>query len=177
MPRKTDAHETLMRLALDEARTALAEGEFPVGCVLAHAGRVLVSGHRHGTAEKMAGQNRFSETDHAEIITLQRYYRSAPAAVAPSELTLYCTMEPCLMCWGAILLSGIGTLVYAYEDTMGGATALDRAELAPLYHQRKITVIANVLREESLSLFKRFFLNDTNQYWRGSHLARYTLSQ
>ena len=81
------------------------------------------------------------------------------------------------MCWGAVLLSGIGTVVYAYEDPMGGATALDRVHLAPLYRQRQISVIAPVLRAQSLALFKRFFENDTHRYWRDSYLARYTLRQ
>lgn len=174
---RTDQHETFMRQALQEARAALASGEFPVGCVLAHKDRILARGHRRGTADTHNEGRLFSETDHAEIITLQRYYRASPAVADPCELTLYSTMEPCLMCWGAILLSGIGAVVYAYEDAMGGATALDRTQLAPLYRQRQISVIAPVLRAESLALFKRYFQNDTHRYWRDSYLARYTLGQ
>ena len=166
-----------MCVALEEARAALSAGEFPVGCVLAHDKRIIVRGHRQGTAQSSGGSARFSETDHAEIITLQRYYRLSLPLSDPADLTLYCTMEPCLMCWGAILLSSIGTVVYAYEDAMGGATALNRDHLAPLYRQRKISVIAPVLRAESLALFKRFFQDPANRYWRDSHLARYTLSQ
>ena len=70
---KTDQHETFMRHALKEARAALAGGEFPVGCVLVHKNRILARGHRQGTADKDHKGGPFSETDHAVIITLQRY--------------------------------------------------------------------------------------------------------
>jgi len=164
----------MMQQALDQARQAFSQGEFPVGCVIAQEDKVLVTGSRLGTVARSDGL--FDEINHAEMVTLQRYYRLQNRP-EPEKLTLYCTMEPCLMCWGAILLSSIGTVVYAYEDAMGGATALNRDHLAPLYRQRKISVIAPVLRAESLALFKRFFQDPANRYWRDSHLARYTLSQ
>ncbi len=94
-----------------------------------------------------------------------------------SEFTLFCTMEPCLMCFGAILLSGIGKIVYAYEDIMGGGTRCDLTKLPPLYKNRQISIVPNILREESLELFKTFFANPENNYWKGSLLAEYTLSQ
>ncbi len=86
-------------------------------------------------------------------------------------------MEPCLMCFGAILLSGIGEIVYAYEDVMGGGTKSDLKSLPPLYRDRKISVISGVLRSKSLEIFKAYFSNPSNFYWRGSLLADYTLAQ
>ena len=93
------------------------------------------------------------------------------------ELTLFCTMQPCLMCFGAIQLSGIKRIVYAYEDVMGGGTSCDISKLAVLYKHRQMVVVSNILRKESLKLFKTFFQNPSNAYWRGSLLAEYTLNQ
>jgi tRNA(adenine34) deaminase len=81
------------------------------------------------------------------------------------------------MCFSAIVLSGIGRIVYAYEDVMGGGTGLDRSDLPPLYRDAKLTVIPGVLRKNSLVLFQRFFADSDNPYWSNSLLSRYTLAQ
>ncbi len=81
------------------------------------------------------------------------------------------------MCFGAILLSGIGKLVWAYEDAMGGGTSLSREKLAPLYRERKIEIVTHVLRQESLALFQQYFKLNSNRYWKDSLLATYTLAQ
>ena len=81
------------------------------------------------------------------------------------------------MCLGALILSGIGTVVYAYEDVMGGGTRCDLKRLTPLYQNHPISIVSNVLRRESLDLFKAYFKDPENAYWRGSLLARYTLDQ
>jgi tRNA(adenine34) deaminase len=80
------------------------------------------------------------------------------------------------MCYGAILLSGIREIVYAFEDVMGGATGCDLARLPPVY-RRRITLIPNVLREKSISLLKTYFSDPKNRYWEDSLLAGYTLNQ
>ena len=80
------------------------------------------------------------------------------------------------MCFGAILLARIGKIVYAYEDVMGGGLKCNLLALPPLYRDHPIEIKANILRQESLSLFKRFFQNPNNGYWRDSLLATYTLN-
>jgi tRNA(adenine34) deaminase len=160
-----------MALALKQAQAALAAGEFPVGCVIAGGDSVVACGHRTGTADG-AG----NEIDHAEINALRELNR-ARLTVNRSTLTLYCTMEPCLMCFSAIILSGIIRIVYAYEDVMGGGTGCDRSTMAPLYREAQLTVIPGVLRESSLALFQRFFADSGNDYWAGSQLYRYTMEQ
>jgi tRNA(adenine34) deaminase len=162
---------TFMEAALDVATLALAKGDFPVGCVIADGNSVIAQGRRTGTADGMA-----NEIDHAEINALRSLYGQAPDGDR-SQLTLYCTMEPCLMCFAAIMLSGIGRVVYAYEDVMGGGTGCDRSNLAPLYRDSPLTVVAGVLRQNSLILFQRFFTDPENDYWADSLLSRYTLSQ
>lgn len=160
-----------MTAALDLARTALSVGEFPVGCVIATADRVVASGQRTGTT----GESE-NEIDHAEINALRVLWGEAPRTVYP-ELTVYCTMEPCLMCLAAIVASGISRIVYAYEDVMGGATQCDRTGWPPLYRDPQLTVIPGVLRKNSLALFQRFFADSGNLYWGDSLLSRYTLDQ
>ena len=163
--------EHYMEKALDQASMALAAGEFPVGCTMVYDGDVLVTGSRIGTTGPS-----INEVDHAEMVALRRL-GEIQKDIDPSKITLYCTLEPCLMCLGALLISGINTIVYAYEDVMGGGTRCDLAKLTPLYRNRPVSIVPNVLRDKSLGLFKTYFANPENDYWRESLLARYTLSQ
>ncbi|MBI5590173.1 MAG: nucleoside deaminase [Deltaproteobacteria bacterium] len=162
-------HSLFMEEALDEARQALERGEFPVGCVIVYEGEVIATGSRQGTAGDLV-----SETDHAEILALKQLERSEP--VDRSRLTLYCTLEPCLMCFGAILISGIRHIVFAYEDVMGGGTRCDLSQMPPLYGSRPVALVPRILRDKSLFLFKSFFSNPDNPYLKDSLLAAYTLS-
>jgi tRNA(adenine34) deaminase len=165
-------HKIFMQAALDMARSALARDEFPVGCVMVYKGKVVASGARRGTRKKIP-----SELDHAEIIALRELETLAEQPIYRKEITVYSTMEPCLMCYGALLISGIEKIVYAYEDAMGGATACDRSQLPPLYKFRGVEIVAGVCRQESLALFKDYFSRPGTDYWKGSLLAEYTLGQ
>jgi tRNA(adenine34) deaminase len=164
-------HVYFMQKALALAKISLAQGEFPVGCVLIEADRVIVSGSRIGTIG-----NTINEFDHAEMIALKRL-SELQKPPDPNRLTLYTTLEPCLMCFGALLISGIRKIVYAYEDAMGGATRCDLSLLPSLYQHGKISIVPNILRHESISLFKAFFTNPQNTYLKESFLAAYTLRQ
>lgn len=160
-----------MRKALEQAREALDANEFPVGCVLVGGNRVVATGRRKGTAQATP-----NEVDHAEMVALRRL-ADIKTDLDRSPLAVYCTMEPCLMCYGALLLNGVKRIVYAYEDAMGGGTACDLGALPPLYRQAGVKVVSGVLREESLQLFKTFFAAPENHYWQNSFLADYTLNQ
>jgi tRNA(adenine34) deaminase len=167
----TPPHARYMQKALALARQALGRQEFPVGCVLVYQGRIIARGERTGTRQQIP-----SELDHAEMIAL-RQLESIDEAVDRRKITLYATLEPCLMCFGALLISGIGTLVYAYEDAMGGGTACARAHMPELYRNNGIEIVPGVCRRESLALFQTFFANPQIDYWRDSYLAQYTLGQ
>jgi tRNA(adenine34) deaminase len=164
-------YQFFMGKALDEARQALVEGEFPIGCVIVYKNKIVVSGTRRGTK----GEN-INEVDHAEMVALRRLAR-VNKDIDYKKLTLFCTLEPCLMCYGAILLSRIGELVYAYEDAMGGATRSDMTQLPPFYESAGISIVRSIMRNESLALLKSFFSDPANTYWKGSVLAKYTLDQ
>lgn len=166
-------HEYFMREALVLAETAFNEGEFPVGSILVYKDEILAKGTRKGTTGNFA-----NEVDHAEIMALRNLSeREDCNEINSKEITIYSTMEPCLMCFGAILLSGIGKIVYSYEDVMGGGTKSDLKSLPPLYRDRKIPIISGILRNKSLEIFKAYFSNPSNSYWKGSLLADYTLAQ
>ena len=164
-------NEHFMHRALELAAEALARGEFPVGCVMVYREKILVTAARKGTI----GDDR-NELDHAEMVALRRLIE-LDESVNHGEVTVFCTMEPCLMCYAALILAGIGKIVYAYEDVMGGGSACELSRLKPLYKNSPITVASDVLRTESHHLFKAYFSNPANSYWKNSLLAEYTLAQ
>lgn len=138
-----------MRLALDEAEKALSHGDVPVGAVAVYAGRVIGRGHNRREVDG-------DPTAHAEIIAL----RAASAAIGRwrlDDVTLYCTLEPCAMCAGALLLSRIPRLVYAAHDPKAGAagSVMDITRHHRLNHQ--VHVDYGALAEESAALLRRFF--------------------
>lgn len=109
------ADESAMRDALGEARMALAHGDVPVGAVVVHNGEIIAS--RHNEREKLGDL-----TAHAEVLAL----RDAAARLGRWRLddcTLYVTLEPCVMCAGALLNARIGRLVFGAADLKAGATS------------------------------------------------------
>lgn len=182
----TDAK--FMARALDLAGEALAAGEFPVGCVLVAGGEVVGQGKRCKSVGEEA-----NELDHAEVMALRDWLmRGRPGGGRGSGPTAYCTLEPCLMCLGALILNGVGRIVYAYEDVMGGTAGFSFAGPltgavrqfdvawalpASLYQEAGVEIVGGVSREESLRLFQGFFSDPSRDYWRGSILASYTLRQ
>jgi tRNA(adenine34) deaminase len=139
-----------MRLALEEARTAAARGDVPIGAVvLDPSGDVLSRGHNVREAEG-------DPTGHAEVVAL----RAAARALGEWRLTgctLVVTLEPCTMCAGATVLSRVGRLVFgAYDDKAGAVGSLwDVVRDRRLNHRPE--VVGGVLADESASLLEEFF--------------------
>jgi tRNA(adenine34) deaminase len=175
--------EKWMDMALGLAAMALSNGEFPVGCILVSGGQVVGEGMRLNS--KGAGAN---ELDHAEIVALRDWAERARGLMDNGvreklDLIAYCTLEPCLMCLGALILNGVKRIVFAYEDVMGGACLPVSDKGAPcgfnrgsLYDKADVEVIYGVKRDESLALFRAFFFNPSNSYWKDSPLACYTMT-
>lgn len=141
-------HATFLRLALAQAELARAAGEVPVGAVVVLGGAVVGRGYNRPIAS-------CDPTAHAEVVAL----REAGRAVGNYRLTgasLYATVEPCLMCVGAIVHARVGTLVYGVRDPKGGAvrSLLDPSAL-PLNH--RFEVVEGVLAEECRALLQEFF--------------------
>jgi len=167
-------HQIFMEEALVQAAETLDRGEFPVGCVLVHEQQVIARGRRRQSGGHP--DQTVNEVDHAEILALRELLERHPE-VSPSQVTVYATLEPCLMCYATLLISGIRTIVYAYEDAMGGGTTLRLDQLKPLYQDMQVSIIPHVLRGESLQLFKQFFAASGNAYLSDTLLAEYTLAQ
>ena len=170
MKMPTEMHEKFMRLALEQAETALRNGEFPVGCVIISGGEVVATGGRMNSGVDLC------ELDHAEIVALRNLQRTRPE-IDLSSVTVYSTMEPCLMCYATLIVNNVHRLVYGYEDVMGGGTNLPLAQLSPLYASFAMEITKDILRRESLSLFRQFFTSGENDYLKDSLLAQYTLQQ
>lgn len=162
--------EFYMRRALEEARKALMNGEFPVGCVIVQGDVIVASGCRQNSIRAV------NELDHAEIVALRQVKMNHPE-VDLRTVTVYSTMEPCLMCCASLIVNGVQRVVYAYEDAMGGGTNLPLGQLSPLYAAHSFAVVSGILRQESLQLFQQFFGDPNRIYLRDTFLARYTLSQ
>lgn len=110
-----DLDAPFMEIALAEARLALAHDDVPVGAVVVRNGEVIACRHNE---RELTGD----PTAHAEVLAL----RDAAAVVGSwrlDECTLVVTLEPCVMCAGALLNARIGRLVYGAADLKGGATA------------------------------------------------------
>ncbi|HID97893.1 MAG TPA: nucleoside deaminase [Thermodesulfobacteriaceae bacterium] len=180
--------EYWMLKALELAEKALDRDDFPVGCVLVMDNEIVGAGARIHT--RSGDEN---ELDHAEMVALRDWIsrRGAAGLGDDAVVTVYCSLEPCLMCLGALILNGIKRIVYAYEDVMGGAAGIDFSnpitgcgkntdpagpgQQGCLYHDGCVDIVGGVLRDESLALFREYFLNTGQSYWKDSLLCRYTL--
>ena len=166
-----DKQHRFMQSAIDLAGKAHSQGEFPVGCVITYRQQIVATGARINSKEGSV-----NELDHAEINALREFSRLTEPMIK-KEATLYCTLEPCLMCYAAIALSGIGNIVYAYEDAMGGGTSCNMQTLSPLYRDNTISITSGIMRNESIALFQEFFSDPKNVYWKESYLSKYTMAQ
>ena len=141
-------HEPFMRLALAQAALARAAGEVPVGAIVVLDGAVVGSGYNQpiGTSDPTA---------HAEVLALREAARAA-GNYRLAGATLYVTVEPCLMCVGAIVHARVATVVYGATDPKGGAvrSLLDPNTL-PLNH--RFEAVEGVLAEECRQVLQEFF--------------------
>lgn len=164
-------YEFFMQMALEEAQQALVRKEFPVGCVMVYEDSVLVTGARHHSAPE--NQN---ELDHAEMLALRRLVELG-GKIDRSKVVVFSTLEPCLMCYAALIVNGIRHIVYAYEDVLGGGTGLELTNLNPFYKEMNVVIVPGILRHGSLGLFNKFFSDPCNDYLKGTLLAEHALRQ
>lgn len=140
--------EDFMNLALAQARLAAAEGEVPVGAVVVQGSRVIGEG-RNGPISQD------DPTAHAEVMAL----RAACATLENYRLPgcrLYVTLEPCLMCSGAIFHARLSEVIFgAYDPKTGVAGSVTNVYGLPLNHQTMVR--GGVLAEECGQLLKDFF--------------------
>ncbi len=144
---ETDA--AFMRLALAEAQLALLSADVPIGAVAVLHGEVIGRGHNQR-------ETHHDPTAHAEMIAI----RQAAQHIGHwrlEEVTLYCTLEPCTMCAGAMVLARLPRLIYAAGDPKAGmgGSLLNLLEYPPLNHHVKVE--RGLLAEEAAELIRAFF--------------------
>lgn len=141
--------EFWMRLALDEARLAQAHGDVPVGAIAVRQSEVIGKGHNCREVDH-------DPTSHAEMFAL----REASQVIGHwrlEDVTLYCTLEPCVMCAGAMVLARLPKLVFATTDPKAGAggSVFDILNHPRLNH--RVEVQSGILRDEAAALLVNFF--------------------
>lgn len=142
-------HSRFMKMAIEEAQTALKHSDVPVGAIIVHENKVIGKGHNQ--VELLS-----DPTAHAEMIAI-----SSAAATLDDKLlndcTMYVTLEPCPMCAGAIVWSRIGRLVIGALDAKAGAcgSLFNIAGSEKLNHKPEI--IHSILEDECAELLTNFF--------------------
>ena len=142
--------ERWMRVALDEADAAASKGEVPVGCaIVSKTGELLATGHNLRETDE-------DPTAHAEVVAI----RSAAQKLGTWRLedtTLYVTLEPCVMCAGAMVNARVGRVVYGAADPKAGAchTLFTIGTDTRLNH--RFPVVSGVLAEQCADRLRRFF--------------------
>ena len=138
--------EDFMRQALLQAQKAFDEDEVPVGAVVVMNGRIIARGYNQ--VEKLN-----DPTAHAEIIALTSAFNFLGSKYLP-DATIYISVEPCLMCAGALYWSKIGRVVYGASDEKNGYLHITK-EHSPFHPKTELT--RGVLKEECAVLMKSFF--------------------
>ncbi|MCM1310059.1 MAG: nucleoside deaminase [Bacteroides sp.] len=143
----TEEDVRMMEAALAEARQALEEGEIPIGAVVSCGGRII--GRGHNMTERLR-----DVTAHAEMLAITAATETLGGKYL-RDCTLYVSMEPCLMCAGAIGWSQVSKLVYGASDPRRGYLSLTRTD-RPILHP-STQIIGGLLADDSLSLLRTFF--------------------
>lgn len=142
--------EHFMRQALKEAEQAFTEGEIPIGAVIVQNNRIIARGHNQ--------TERLNDcTAHAEIIALTSAFNFLGSKYLP-EATLFVTVEPCLMCAGALYWSKIGRVVYGADDDKNGfRRGSPSSTLAGWPFHPKTALTKGLLASRCAALMRNFF--------------------
>ena len=136
--------EKYMRMALNEAERALAKREVPIGAIVVAGDRVI--GRGHNLVETLC-----DATAHAEMQAITAAMTTLGGKYL-SDCTLYVTVEPCVMCGGALAWSQIGRVVYGAKDPKRGYSTYSERIMHP-----KTEVVVGILREECEAMMSDFF--------------------
>ena len=141
--------EQWMNLALEQGKLAGEQGEVPIGAVLVQGDQLLAAAHNRPIAAR-------DPSTHAEIEVLRKAAEQSQNYRLPGT-TLYVTIEPCMMCVGAMVHARIETLVFAAREPRAGAVVSASALLDSDFLNHRINWREGVLAEQSASLMQAFF--------------------
>lgn len=141
--------ENYMKLALEEAKKAERIGEVPIGAIVVKEGEVIARAHNLRETVQQP-------TAHAEHIAIEKA-AEAVGSWRLEDCTLYVTLEPCVMCSGAIVMSRIPRVVYGASDPKGGCSGSLMDLLQEPRFNHRAEVVSGVLENECEAILKSFF--------------------
>lgn len=144
-----ETDQKFMQVALREADFAAQIGEVPIGAAIVKDGQVIATAHNLREHTEMA-------TQHAEIIAIEAACTELKSWRL-TDCTLYVTIEPCVMCAGAILNARIDRVVYGAMNQKGGAVGSLYNVLTDARQNHQVEVVAGVAAEKAALIMKRFF--------------------
>jgi tRNA(adenine34) deaminase len=145
-----DDDERFMRAALVAAALADEHGDVPVGCVIVADGALIASGENRRELDR-------DPTAHAEIVALRRA-AAERGHWRLDDVTVYVTLEPCVMCAGALISARVARLVVGALDEKAGAVGSRYNLLSDPRLLHEVSLTYDVLAEESATLLREFFL-------------------
>ena len=144
MSLETKTYQLYMKEALKQAKKAYDEDEIPVGAIIVCNNKIIARGYNQ--MEKLS-----DATAHAEMIAITSAQNSLGSKYL-NDCKLYVTLEPCMMCSGAIFLSNIKKVVYALDDRERGYIHKSKESI-----NKKLVVVSNILENDSKTLIDSFF--------------------
>jgi tRNA(adenine34) deaminase len=142
--------ELLMKEALVQAKKALKKGEVPIGAVVVLGDEIIGKGHNQPITKK-------DPTAHAEIIALKEASNRLDN-YRLNEAIIYTTLEPCLMCAGALVHARIKKIIFAAQDTKSGVVVNNGGLIQSEFLNHKVSFEGGILEKEASKLLKDFFL-------------------
>jgi len=142
--------EFLMREALVQAKKALKKGEVPIGAVVVLGDEIIGKGHNQPITKK-------DPTAHAEIIALKEASNRLDN-YRLNEAIIYTTLEPCLMCAGALVHARIKKVIFAAQDTKSGVVVNNGGLIQSEFLNHKVSFEGGILEKQASKLLKDFFL-------------------
>ncbi len=150
-----------MKQALDEAQKSLSRGDFPIGAVLVIDGKLIGKINNALLSKATWG-------DHAEnqlILKNSQLIRESKKG-KDSQIDLYTTLEPCLMCLGCATLHRINRIIYACPDPRGGAANLDLSNLPSFYKDYWPRMESGLFKEDAYKMLMKFMVVQQTPQWK-----------
>lgn len=150
-----DKHIKFMKLAIKEAKKAENKDEVPIGCVIVKDDKVIARGHNLRESENLV-------SNHAEMIAIRKANKKL-GSWRLEGCDIYVTLEPCIMCSGAIIQSRIANIIYGADDFKGGAFGSSINVLDSKNINHHPNVIKGILKEECSTIISEYFKTKRNK--------------
>lgn len=147
--------EYYMSIAIKEAKKAILEDEVPIGAVIVYQDKIITKAHNQRDKKNLTYA-------HAEMLAIEKANKKLGSWRIP-DCDIYITLEPCIMCMGALIQSRIKNIYYGADDPKGGAvhSSINVLEAKNINHHPN--VIRGIKKEECSSLLTNYFKNKRNK--------------